>query len=53
MSEYRKCTADELFNIIDSLDNKKKKEVLDCLYDRYYEGGGGVRWEPPKEEEAE
>jgi len=41
-----KVTAVEVLNLIEKLDDEMKQKVLDLLYDEYFAGGGGVRYNP-------
>ena len=35
-------TAEEMFKMIKDLEKEEKQELLNLLYDEYYDGGGAV-----------
>jgi len=39
-----KMTADKMLKMIDELSLEEKQKVLDLVFDEYFDGGGGVRF---------
>ena len=39
-----KVTANEVIEIINNMDNGERIKLLDNMYDKYYDGGGAVRY---------
>ncbi|MED3986952.1 hypothetical protein P4646_23285 [Peribacillus simplex] len=37
-------TANEILAIINDMDNGERIKLLDKMYDKYYDGGGAVRY---------
>ncbi|MFD4819541.1 hypothetical protein [Peribacillus butanolivorans] len=39
-----KVTANEVLGILNNMDNGERIKLLDKMYDKYYDGGGAVRY---------
>lgn len=39
-----KVNANEVLEIINNMDNGERIKLLDNMYDKYYDGGGAVRY---------
>lgn len=39
-----KMTADKILEMIEELSLEEKQKVLDLVFDEYFDGGGGVRF---------